>query len=80
MTKEEHVLIVHMFARQSLTIKTLIEILKARNVIDDEDVSAFEASIFAEQDAMRNMVLSMASQYYSFAKALGLGDSVPPVD
>jgi len=74
MTPTEHTLIVHMFARQTLVINALVEILKSRDILQDDDVNAFEA---LARQTDQDMDHAVVSQYSRYAKELGLEGDLP---
>jgi hypothetical protein len=76
MTPTEHTLIVHMFARQTLVINALVEILKSRDILQDDDVNAFEA-LARQTDQDMEIFHAVVSQYSRYAKELGLEGDLP---
>jgi hypothetical protein len=73
MTQKEHTLMIYMFAQQSMVIKSLVEILKSRNVLDDGDLDAFDALVLRHETLNENGVIDhVAKEYQGFAKTLGV--------
>jgi hypothetical protein len=77
MTSKEHTLIVHMFARQTILIKSILEMLKSRDVLEDDDVAAFEALVRETEHQDREILHATVNQYTKYAEGLGLGDDLP---
>jgi hypothetical protein len=74
MTPKEHSLLIFMFALQLKHFNALIEILKSRGVLDEDDLKAFDALVW-EQERGRpegGLVDAAKAQYDLFAKALGV--------
>jgi len=72
MKAEEHQLLIMMFARQSQLIQMLINLLKSKEIIQADDLQAFDFSVRADTDTSAALLLGMANQYYAFGRELGL--------
>ena len=77
MTPNEHKLMVHIFARQTMLIKSIIEMLKSRDVLQDDDVDAFEALVRETEHQDLAIFHAVANQYTTYAEGLGLGGDLP---
>jgi hypothetical protein len=77
MTVDEHRLMVFMFTRQMVIIRTLLEILKRDGIVKDDDYSAFESLIWEAEERDRTNFQAVFSQYEAFAKLLGLENQLP---
>jgi hypothetical protein len=75
MTAKEHQLIVYMFAQQTIRFKALLEILKARGILEADDFMAFEH--LAHEQMGPELTVAVIDQYTEFAKGLGLEDQLP---
>ena len=78
MTDKEHALMMMMFTRQDMYIQILFDILKREEIIQGDDISAFEA--VARNDPKGSAVFDRVDeQYRMFAKVLGLElPTLPP--
>ena len=78
MTREEHLLILTMLARQRLLIKLLIDLLRSRDIILDDDLQAFEFAL--RQDAASNgdVVREVKAAYLAMAESVGLDTGLKP--
>lgn len=73
MTPKEHSLMIFMFARQTMLIKSLVEMMKSRGVLEDDDWVAFDAFVRNQEVAQQSKVSdAVAKQYQEFAQALGV--------
>jgi hypothetical protein len=72
MNGREHGLMIGMLARQASLIKTLVEILETRGVLDYPDVKAF--TLYANQDPVEQEVMfeQMTRYYVEAARRIGL--------
>jgi hypothetical protein len=77
MTDKEHQLMVHMFAKQTELLASIIEMLKSREVIDSSDFLAYQHLTHSQELAARDLLVATIDQYTAFATALGLQDSLP---
>ena len=77
MTHAEHKLMLFMFTKQISMFRALIESLKAKGILETDDLQAYEALI-RSTDAMNASVFDEARGYYSgFATSLGIADQLP---
>ncbi len=72
MTQQEHLLIIGMLAQQMQLSLMLLEMLKSRKVVTQDDVSAF-ASIIATDD----VIALVGRMYENTARKLGLEVRLP---
>jgi hypothetical protein len=77
MTADEHKLVVYMFTRQMVIIRSLIEILESRGIMKLDDYAAFEALIWENEQKDRTNFFAVQSQYAEYAKLLGLDGDLP---
>jgi hypothetical protein len=77
MTQDEHRLMVFMFTRQAIMIRSLIEILKRDGIMQTDDYAAFEALVWEHERQERSNFFVVLDQYQAFAKELGLDDQLP---
>jgi hypothetical protein len=80
MTAQEHVFMLSMHAMQSAKFNTLVEVLKTRGVLDDDDLQAFSHA--AEETREHQEWFQNAWRaYQGIAKGLGVTtglQDVPP--
>ena len=76
MTEKEHKLVVFMLAQQTLRFKALLEVLKSRGVLEEDDFVAYEHLAKEMEDQTHENFLTTIDQYTSFAQALGV-ESLP---
>jgi hypothetical protein len=72
MTPKEHQLVITMLMRQSEAIRVLGNVLKSREIIQGDDLAAFEAALHYDAPANVVELQKVAEQYQVVAKALGL--------
>jgi hypothetical protein len=81
MTPQEHIFMLSMHAMQSAKFNTLVEILKTRGLLDDDDLQAFSHAAQETQEH-REWFLNSWNAYLAIAKGLGvptgLQDAPPP--
>jgi len=77
MTENEHKLMVFMFTKQMMVITTLIEVMRSRGVLTNDDLVPFQSLVQSQEDADPEILFSVASQYKEFAKVLGLQGNLP---
>jgi hypothetical protein len=71
MTDKEHALIMMMFTRQTMYIQMLLDMLKSRGVIQEDDIPAFDSAVINDPDSV-DALHRVTGQYQSFAKQLGM--------
>lgn len=79
MNANEHKLMVYMFVRQTMLLKAFVEILRSRNILQGDDVEAFEELVRSQERVSREIFASVADQYRAFARELGLEQNLPNV-
>ena len=72
MTPKEHTLMIFMLTRQAMLIKTLVEVLKDRGIVENDDFPAFDELVRREEVASGDVAEAIAKQYQAFAKALSV--------
>ena len=77
MTEKEHTLMVFMFTKQMTVITSLIEIMKSRQVLTDDDLIPFQKLVLTQEQASHEILNSVISQYTEYATTLGLQQSLP---
>lgn len=71
MTSEEHLLMIYMLARQYRAIKTLLEILRSRDIIERDDFEAF-AQALVSGEVSAALLDEVRGHYLEVAKKLGI--------
>jgi hypothetical protein len=78
MTDKEHSLMLMMFTRQNLYIQMLLDMLQSNNIIQQDDIPAFDSVVINDPDNA-DAFLRAITQYRSFASQLGLElPTLPP--
>jgi hypothetical protein len=72
MRTREHMLIITMLAKQTQLIRTLFEILKSRELIEGDDVDAFEAFLLSDPASTERVLETTKDRYLKAAKSLGV--------
>ena len=72
MTAHEHRLICWMFAFQQQKIDLLINILKSREIIEEDDLSAFEFAARADIDANGALAQEVATLWANLCQKSGV--------
>jgi hypothetical protein len=78
MTANEHKLMVFMFTRQTMLLKSFAEILRSRGVVEQGDIEAFEALVRQQEIVDHELFHAVVDQYSAFARDLGLQGDLPP--
>jgi type IV secretory pathway protease TraF len=78
MTDKEHALMMMMFTRQTMYIQMLIDILKRDEIIEGDDVSAFDSAVINDPASISAFERTDA-QYRAFAARVNLAlPALPP--
>jgi hypothetical protein len=72
MTREEHMLMLTLYGRQVAKFNVLIEILKARGVLESDDLEAFRLAALEDNEKLVNLVQEAWKVYQSSAVNLGI--------
>jgi hypothetical protein len=72
MTPEEHRLVIYVLAQQLRHIKTILEILKRRGILEGADSQAFASSVFLDDEATLSALREAKADYLNLAKLLGV--------
>lgn len=72
MTKQEHMLMITMFAKQLQTTKILLQMMKSREVITADDERAFQALVNEDSAGNTALMQDAANAYAGFAIKLGI--------
>jgi hypothetical protein len=71
MTDNEHALMIMMFTRQTMYIQMLIDMLKSNEIIQGQDVPAFDFAVCNDPGSV-DALHRVNNQYRAFANQLGL--------
>ena len=77
MTPEEHKLMLYMFVKQMSLFRALLESLKAKGVLEIDDLQAYEALIRSTDELGASVYREVAGYYSGFATSLGIDDQLP---
>jgi hypothetical protein len=69
MTKQEHNLVVHMFAKQTQMLLAMLEALKNKGIMTDEEFTEYQVLLLSQP---QNAMTRTRMQYDSYAKMLGV--------
>lgn len=72
MTREEHLLIIGIVAKQYQLIRVLLDLLKNKQIISDDDLQAFQFVAMHDDAAMLALVRQVKSFYVQAAREVGL--------
>jgi hypothetical protein len=72
MTIPEHSLLIGMFIRQAILLKTLTDILKSHDLLSEEDTKLFERFRIQAELINPTVAAETAKIYSDLAKSLGL--------
>lgn len=76
MTKQEHALIIAMFARERMYVKSVLELLKSRNIIEGDDLPAFYSAVRFDSEKLTALVHETSEEYGQLAKAMGITEAI----
>ena len=71
MTENEHALVIMMFTRQTQHIQMLIDMLKSKEIIQGDDVPAFDFAVRNDPDSV-DALHEVSGLYRAFANQLGM--------
>lgn len=77
MTHEEHKLMLYMFVKQMSLFRALLESLKAKGVLEPDDLQAYEALIRSSDELSQPVFDEVAGYYSSFATHFGIENQLP---
>jgi len=69
MTLEEHEMLMLIFAKQAQMISALVELLKSRGIVEDDDMAAFHSLVSADAPASEELLHRTAQFYLKMAAA-----------
>lgn len=82
MTKEEHMLVLSLFTKQSQMIKVLLDIMKSRGIIAGDDARLYEFSQNLDMTSNVAIFEEAKAKYLALAKGLGIQtglENLPPI-
>lgn len=71
MTEKEHALVIMMFTRHTQHIQMLIDMLKSKEIIQGDDVPAFDFAVRNDPNSV-DALHEVSGLYRSFANQLGM--------
>ena len=72
MTKEEHLLLIAMFARINESIGTITDVLKSREILTGDDPKAFSYAAHVDDRKVLSCAAETRKDYLAFANQLGV--------
>ena len=72
MTPEEHRLVIWVLVRQAQGIKTIIEILKSRGLLQENDAEKFASAVFLDEASNFALLQAAKAEYLKLARELGV--------
>lgn len=72
MTPAEHDLLIAFFARQQQLIKTILEVLKNKHLVTDDDLAAFGFAVTGDVPSNAALLAGTKAEYLDLAKVLGV--------
>ncbi len=72
MTKEEHTLMIAMFARINESIGVITDALKSREILTDDDPKAFSHAAHVDERRLLSCAAQARKDYLAFANQLGV--------
>jgi hypothetical protein len=79
MTLEEHALLITMFAKQAQQIRILETVLKAKGILEGDDLKAFAAAAWADDSATDAVADTVSDKYHALCSELGIKVDAPVV-
>lgn len=71
-TTEEHILLLHLFFKQQQAIRILLDMLRSRGVLTDDDEKAFAAAQMQNAGSNAAIFAEMKANYLKIARAAGV--------
>jgi hypothetical protein len=78
MTKAEHALMISMFVKHQMFIKMVLEVLKSRGIVSDDDLPAFEFRVNADAPGRAELFEYMTKLYVEVAERFGVETGLTP--
>ena len=72
MSKGEHLLMIALFTKQAQFIKTIVQILTSRKIIEQDDAQAFEFAVALDAESNLELFEQARIAYVKLAKGLGI--------
>ena len=76
MTTNEHYLVITVLARQYQYVKTLIQILKSRGVLETDDFRAFQSLVVLDEASNDALLHRATEEYLTLAQNLGVDTGI----
>ena len=76
MTRQEHSLIIAMFARERMYLKSVLDLLKSRNIIEGDDLPAFFSSVRFDSEKMADLIHATKTEYAQMAAMMGITEAI----
>jgi hypothetical protein len=80
MTREEHLLILTMLARQQMQIKLILDVLRSREIVSSDDLKAFDFAVRQDADAKLVLLRQVKEVYLSVAAEVGVDTGIMPAE
>jgi hypothetical protein len=77
MAPSEYEILIEMFYQQMMVIKSLVEVLKAQDLVNDQDLEAYDALISQSESFRAGLRAQVASQIQAAAEAHGVTTGLP---
>jgi hypothetical protein len=78
MTPDEHRLVIWVLVRQAQSTKALLDILKSRGILQDDDAEAFGSSVFLDEASNSALLQQAKAEYLKIAKVMGVVTGLEP--
>ncbi len=72
MTREQHLLLITLFAKQNQSLRVIVEMLQSRGVISADDGLAFQAAVALDLERTSAIFEEAKAAYVQLARALGI--------
>jgi len=72
MTPKEHLLVLTLFVKQAQIAKVMLDILKSRGLLTDDDARAFEFSANVDAASISALFEQSKAKYLALARGLGI--------
>lgn len=76
MTRQEHIMMISLFTKQTQLVKMLINLLKSRGIATDDDVTAFEFAALVDQQSNAAIFRDVSNAYLTLAKGMGIDTGI----
>jgi hypothetical protein len=78
MTRDEHLMVLTMLARQQMQIKLILDVLRSREIVSGDDLKAFDFAVRQDAESKLSLLRQVKEVYLAAAAEVGLETGIKP--